>query len=132
VAEPTVQQRDRDLVAAFNATLSIELSAYLSSKLAEFFARHREQVQSEVWQPIETAPKDGTRILAAWPRNHFGIVPISFARWDDDKYAQNPRPYWSACADERVWGKVAVRASQPTHWRPLPAPPEPLHKEDIR
>lgn len=57
------------------------------------------------WQPIETAPKDGTRVLV----------------W---------HPYWNAAStaqwygtDWRIVYDLKPFVSQPTHWRPLPAPP---------
>lgn len=69
------------------------------------------------WQPIETALKDGTRILIC------GGNRVYIARWDDDRYAQRPRPYFAresmarqSVTDDRAFGA--------THWMPLPAPPE--------
>lgn len=64
------------------------------------------------WQPIDTAPKDGTAILAFWkpvsgaPESHcYGITEFVDGRWcnpeDDDDYY------------------IA-----PTHWMPLPAAPQ--------
>jgi hypothetical protein len=71
------------------------------------------------WQPIETAPKDGTAVLvypATW-----GSKPASIAKWNEDKYAKNPRPFWERDDD---LGKVSIsRGKPPTHWMPLPAPP---------
>lgn len=54
------------------------------------------------WQPIETAPKDGTDVLAL----HEGRTYQ--ARWQDDAF------WFSASA----WKSLA-----PTHWMPLPPPP---------
>ncbi len=59
------------------------------------------------WQPIETAPKDGTRVLL-WRR----------------AIRDQPTPimadgFW--CETCWVWPYIL---SEPTHWQPLPAPPE--------
>ncbi len=58
------------------------------------------------WQPIETAPKDGTAILV-WD----GVSVRVVTYMHDDEHG------------EAVWfpdGMPFVRAS---HWMPLPAPP---------
>jgi hypothetical protein len=70
------------------------------------------------WQPIETAPKDGTRILVV----DCGFVQI--ARWDEEFDNYNDRqgvPAWAtfACDD----GFYSEYAENPTHWMPLPEPP---------
>jgi hypothetical protein len=69
------------------------------------------------WQPIETAPQDGTRILL-WRAGH-----VICGRFDPDRRAAKPRPYWTHDA-EFLLGKLDARATAPTHWQPLPAPPE--------
>jgi hypothetical protein len=61
------------------------------------------------WQPIETAPKDGTVILASLPGSD---VPHS-VRW------HNMKRGWCLSWDGWKLGEY----SQPTHWQPLP--PEP-------
>ncbi len=75
------------------------------------------------WQPIETAPKAG-QIVVWCPTMFNGGVYL--AKWDDDRYAKNPRPYWSL-SDEVIYGKLRVRECQPTHWKPLPSPPLGAH-----
>ena len=69
---------------------------------------------AKVWRPIETAPKDGSRVLLL--RNGH----IVCGRWNNDMYAPKPRPYWSH-DQERIFGTVDARQCQPTHWQPLPA-----------
>jgi hypothetical protein len=71
------------------------------------------------WRDIATAPKD-QQLIGWWPL--FGGTD-GYLEWNDDKYAKRPRPYWSAGRDERVWGALAVRANQPTHWRHRFTPP---------
>lgn len=64
------------------------------------------------WQDIKTAPKDGTKILLSCParRGEYpGVVE---------------KCYW------HVWGHASgkwwdwVCPDKPTHWMPLPSPPE--------
>ena len=60
------------------------------------------------WRPIETAPRDGTEVLGAWEFAWTGgwcLEPVIYREgawivsWDHD-------------------------AAEPTHWMPLPKPPE--------
>jgi hypothetical protein len=69
------------------------------------------------WQPIETAPKDGTTILV-WPPTWIGC--ISCAKWSEDQHANRPRPFWSRFDSHR---DSDSRSKPPTHWAPLPAGP---------
>lgn len=74
---------------------------------------------TEDWQPIETAPKDGTAILvypATW-----GSQSASIATWNDDRQSKKPRPFWSRQDSISI---TLSRDKPPTHWMPLPAPPE--------
>ena len=71
------------------------------------------------WQHIDTAPKDGAIILvypATWSK-----MTASPACWDDDRYAKNPRPYWNRLDATRTRDS---RDSPPSHWMPMPPPPE--------
>lgn len=64
------------------------------------------------WQPIETAPKDGTDILAWGPFGH-GHLVVSF----DDKAEQ---PGWPWCTLDGPNYSLTTF----THWMPLPNPPD--------
>ncbi len=58
----------------------------------------------EAWQPIETAPKDGTEVLALCCEDHTQLV-----------YAMG----------EGLWKSVSTdRYVIPTHWMPLPNMPK--------
>lgn len=59
------------------------------------------------WQPIETAPKDGTRILGYQPAAPASVEDINIVAWDSGRWHD----------DE--WYCYTI-----THWMPLPAPPE--------
>lgn len=93
------------------------------------------------WQPIESAPKDGTEIIGFSPEVGKPllirwIAPQDFMTTDecerymdgveeadaDDAEAWLENPDW-ACADFRS-GDFLADDCQPTHWQPLPAPPE--------
>jgi len=66
------------------------------------------------WQPIETAPKDGTWILV---HHEWGI---DFARW-------RPSDRWQAEGWEtELYDRYGEPAEEidPTHWMPLPDPPK--------
>jgi hypothetical protein len=58
------------------------------------------------WQPIETAPKDGTNVLVLW---RYGGCSVLFCRhdgfWDDGDF------------------NSSIPESDLTHWMPLPPPP---------
>jgi len=62
------------------------------------------------WLPIDTAPKDGTPILIGIEGAEYHA---SKAWWDDEKalWLINERP-------------CVYIPLQPTHWMPLPTPPE--------
>ncbi len=62
------------------------------------------------WQPIETAPKDGTK-LQGW--NVDGWIPR--IRFHSD------RTGWQYAEGNTWWTFSEYR--QPTHWQPLPQPP---------
>ena len=67
------------------------------------------------WQPIETAPKDGTHILIFCPHDD---VPIAVGHM----WAGEGPAFWSY-ADELLMN-VCPEGCDPTHWMPLPPPPE--------
>jgi hypothetical protein len=78
------------------------------------------------WQPIETAPKDGTEILAYEKCDYLysngEIKPferIKIVRWDEVMQWDNPE-------DEHDWltGSSFDEQINPTHWMPLPKPPQ--------
>jgi hypothetical protein len=69
------------------------------------------------WQPIETAPRDGTRVLVWMPKAAEPFI----ASWDTQKYHKRPQPYWRSTMNLGVsWDRMR----QPTHWQPLPPPPD--------
>jgi hypothetical protein len=85
------------------------------------------------WQPIETAPKDGTEILA-W-RDDAGVMLVRYTsmdafltetelsrhgyRADDEAVAEEDWFY-----SDFVHGGRLAGDETPTHWMPLPEPPK--------
>ena len=70
----------------------------------------RALVAAVTWQPIETAPKDGTNILA------IETETIKIVFWYSGLKEWGSQQDWF---DDGKW--------EPTHWMPLPKPP----KEDL-
>lgn len=71
------------------------------------------------WQPIETAPKDGSPFIG-FTKTRFGRI-IAIWSWQKESENKKPNPYF---ARDGFYGKTDDRANQPTHWMPLPAAPE--------
>lgn len=65
------------------------------------------------WQPIETAPKDGSAILLAGPFEHGCII----AFWSDPSIGDT-EPSDSGWY-EFEWSGNPIHG-QPTHWSPIP------------
>jgi hypothetical protein len=71
------------------------------------------------WQPIETAPKDGLAVLL-WPYQPWAVlrghameeVVLGYRTMDDKWYNPEQRETF-----------------EPTHWMPLPEPPQEGDKE---
>lgn len=63
------------------------------------------------WLSIETAPKDGTEFLAFGP--HGRVI----THWMREDYFRDGQP--------ARW----FPANNPTHWMPLPVPPNPLERD---
>lgn len=64
------------------------------------------------WQPIETAPKDGSNVLLL-----FCDADISVGRWDAQEYHKKPRPLW--VSQQHRGYATEDRYDQPTHWLDL-------------
>jgi len=66
---------------------------------------------SRGWQPIETAPRDGTQITCGHDEKRW----VRFGR-----FLQN-RWYYSGTSERSQYAQV--EGDDPTHWQPLPPPP---------
>ena len=72
------------------------------------------------WQPIETAPRDGTEILL-----YVGTLCHDYgvAWWNGEWWEMGSRE----CAGMK--DRFDVEFGAPTHWMPLPEPPEDKNDE---
>ena len=77
------------------------------------------------WQPIETAPKDGTRLLLWCERGPFPPEP-KFGSWRvDGGFSGNEEPLWlDESFDDFSCGYASVPLN-PTHWLPVMDGPRP-------
>lgn len=63
------------------------------------------------WRPIETAPKDGTRLLFCYasPKMNADALPVLSGHW-----SRLSDCWFSTITDDKI---------NPTHWQPLPSAP---------
>ena len=89
-------------------------------------ASRRTTPDREAWQPIETAPKDGTQVLLSngtdveqgwWIHDEGGIIEH---RDMDGRYTGQTE------SDGFIgwWDVSGCMQPEPTHWMPLPIPPQ--------
>ena len=83
------------------------------------------------WQPIETAPKDGTDIIVGRDIGTVWVVHVAWYRTLEEIQEMEGMGDW-APEHEGWWSYTRSAVSQehlmdtwrrPTHWMPLPAPP---------
>ena len=79
---------------------------FIAERILDHCVDRIKQLEAQQWQPIESAPKDGTYVLLllAKPRN------VIQARWS--------AMGWTDC-----WCAYVAPYS-PTHWMPLPEAPQ--------
>ncbi len=88
----------------------------IGAKCKHLAARFRELLAEQEWQPIETAPKDGTLIEI---REKSGRVQI--AQWGAPGYNE---PNWWVQLTQGGFSMNEYPTTNVTHWRLLPAPPK--------
>lgn len=91
--------------------------------------RHRSPSATQEWRPIETAPKDGTRVLIATPIEGSPSIVLSawWAACFEAKGFKGTETIWrGAWTDGSVksWGYEEMAEYKPTKWQPLPEPPK--------
>lgn len=78
------------------------------------------------WQPIETAPKDGRKIILFYLNSHKRPRTVMAAWLTDDAAAEADaddvglEAGWYECIDNwEDYIQVAIHEGEPTHWMPL-------------
>lgn len=107
IGEGTTRANEREAVIA----KAEQMQAYADARVME----------AQQWQPIETAPKDGSTILV-WFRQH-GAMTVCWGDLDYDHTSE----YANWLVDDHKHGPYPVRGysrGDDTHWMPLPAPPQ--------
>ena len=75
------------------------------------------------WQPIETAPKDGTRVLV-WSDELYLKPYIAWWGVDANHPEHEPDQFEWLTGDGDDWSTgYYYTPCAPTHWQPLPEPP---------
>ena len=97
-------ERQRFDILAMNQSLDL---------LREENERLRKDAERIEWQPIETAPKDGTDILVMTGET------MHVVRWIN---IHGDFDYWAV--DDNKHGPFTLRGKAPTNWMPLPDPPK--------
>lgn len=124
--------RQREVIRRLNGKCD-----YLGITLGEVIAE-RDRLRAEVealragmqWQPIETAPKTGRKVIAFY-LNSNGKTRTVMARWLTDEQAAETdadgvglEGGWYECIDNwSDYTEVAIHEGEPSHWMPLPPPP---------
>ena len=72
------------------------------------------------WQPIGTAPKDGSHLIVALTGDREPVVGEAYWHVIEHQW------YWANMGPQRGWDDpITEMCHNPiTHWQPLPAPPQ--------
>lgn len=99
-----------------------------STALSNWLYAHAEALLNpDPWRPIEEAPTDGKSVLLACDYDRHGKQRVTLA-WRDDQFDKSEISgcwiegwFYDYQEDENTPMRVEFR---PTHWKPLPTPPE--------
>lgn len=86
-----------------------------------------ETPSTSAWQPIATAPRDGTDIIVGYDFASIWVVHVAF--WNDQNSYGEKLPEgheeigWWSYIENSVTQTLLANSNMPTHWMPLPTPP---------
>jgi hypothetical protein len=77
------------------------------------------------WQPIETAPKDGTAIILAVPTEHRDGFIVGEGYFAPENL-EGGDWWWAGVYHSDYYGGPISEMNHwpPSHWQPLPEPPQ--------
>jgi len=112
-------------IAALNALWAAETPDECSKALQQFgeadlFGMFGRQLPLIGWQPIETAPKDG-RDMLLWNGE---CQCVGAWATESDRYGNVTPQTWHSVGPTVYGPDDATIDPPPTHWMPLPAPPQ--------
>lgn len=97
------------------------------------------------WMPIETAPKDGRPVLAygrgtdrgMWPCDKEMPEMMCVVKWVEawfDDYEELPDGNFKKVQKQGYahWSPIGPHFFKPSHWQPLPPPPEPKDAATVK
>ena len=120
VAEREVKRLSKQLVKADEACQRLCGNHGFATGHGDTVADIIGEIDAQIrqWQPIETGPRDGTRVWLFYPDAHKDDRQV--VGWFDRDQVDGDR--WMDHADCREF-------IEPSHWRPLPPPPTDLTDE---
>lgn len=110
-AEEKGRQEGADLLNAQRRTNSANLDGFAVERAALLARIGELQATLQNWQPMETAPKDGSRVLAVCEGK------VCFFHWQDIKGFDAPIGW------RNDFITVYRDGEGPTHWMPIPPAP---------
>jgi hypothetical protein len=84
---------------------------------------------SDQWQPIETAPKDGTDILV-WAVGYRWPEVVRYVLYNDPAIEEEAgEPGFWRYSDDVFADVCEIEEGEFTHWMPIPSPPRALDQK---
>lgn len=91
------------------------------------------KVREQEWQPIATAPKDGTDILISMYNirgEYQGQNIAGWSKWDEDGY--ETEPHWAVTCGKYGGGGLSYVDSTFSQWKRVVEPPKPIQAKSLR
>jgi hypothetical protein len=104
--------------------MKIETANTVDHRVLRLEAENKQLREATQWQPIGTAPKDGS-MLFLWS---MGIHQGSWCI--DEGYSGDEEPSWFDNSRDSFTTGYSASPLNPTHWMPLPEPPKDKQNED--